>query len=151
MKRIYTITFIFIILSLLIVPEKVNAQQGEEFPERFVKLSYVEHEFVQENEEVYEYRAVYSLPYTIRSNVIKYWYYLYFDYYVGFNRQQTGSSNSYFLTSVQRYSDYTILQFRVILRKDFVNTWYPDGNLLKFFVEDSDLGGAQFRVVFPLN
>lgn len=137
MRKKYIIIIIFLIFSLLIVPKNVYAQQEEEFPERFLKLSYVEHNYVQEHEQVYEYRVVYTAPYRISSDVSRYWYVIYHNYADGFNREVSVTRNSYSLSLVRRQPDYTELHFRITLLKDLVNSRYPDGDVTQFFVADS--------------
>src|SRR5690606_39059193 len=41
------------------------------------------------------------------------------------------------LLSVHRYTDYTLINVRVTILKNIVNSRYSDGDVTKFFVEDS--------------
>lgn len=115
----------------------VHAQEAEEFPDRYIRLNYLEHSYVQEHEQTFEYRVVYTLPFRIYSNVTINDYVLFYKYEYGFTRGVANNYNSYRLASVLRQTGYSELHFRVTLRKTMVNFEYPDGDLTRFFAEDS--------------
>ena len=146
MKKV--ICLFMIVLSLLFVPNVVFAQetgeyqnelqQVEEFPERFIRLNYESYELYREYVDTIEYLVVYTLPYRYSSE--KYHHFIYLNKVgYGFVRGYNINENSTIVHNISRYSDHTVIEFRITIRKDMINSLYPDGDVTPFFETDSSM------------
>lgn len=129
MKKL--VYFIFALSLMLLVPyNKVYAQN--EYPDRFVSLTYIGHEFVKENQQTYEYIVAYRVPFKVSEPISVSDYVLYYRYDF-FNRGRDDRKNSYQYESVAVGEGYSEVRFRFTVSKDLVSSRYPSGDLTYLF------------------